>query len=90
MGQQRGMEREIEKAGDFRYMETQLRTKHEEILDVLMSAGTVSIHAQECFLIVLQDILERKRSEVELIAAIEAVMQDTSWFSDTVIESLPA
>jgi DNA-binding NarL/FixJ family response regulator len=36
----------------------------------------------------LQDITDRKRSEVELIAAIEAVMQDASWFSRTVIEKL--
>lgn len=84
----RELEREVEKTGDFRDMEMQFRTKREEILDVLLSAGTVSIHAQECVLIVLQDITERKRSEVELIAAIEAVMQDTSWFSHTVIEKL--
>lgn len=35
-----------------------------------------------------QDITERKRSEVELMGALEAVMQDTSWFSRTVIEKL--
>lgn len=84
----RELEREIEKAGDFRDMEMQLSTKREEVLDVVLSAGTVSIHGQECVLLVIQDITERKRSEVELIAAIEAVMQDTSWFSQTVIEKL--
>jgi len=36
----------------------------------------------------VQDITERKRSEVELMTAIETVMQDTSWFSRTVIEKL--
>ncbi len=84
----RELQREIEKAGDFRDMEMQLRSKQEEILDALLSAGTVSIQGQECVLVVIQDITERKRSEVELIAAIEAVMQDTSWFSHTVIEKL--
>ena len=39
---------------------------------------------------VLQDITERKRTEAELFAAIEAVMKDTSWFSRTVIEKLAA
>ena len=34
------------------------------------------------------DISERKRSEGELVAAIEAVMKDTTWFSQTVIEKL--
>lgn len=36
----------------------------------------------------IQDITERKRNEVELMEAIETVMQDTSWFSRTVIEKL--
>ncbi|WP_054312476.1 helix-turn-helix transcriptional regulator [Mesorhizobium sp. 1M-11] len=84
----RQVEREIERTGGFRDMEVQLRTKQDEILDCLLSAETVPIHGQECVLIVIQDITERKRSEVELIAAIEAVMQDTSWFSRTVIEKL--
>jgi len=34
------------------------------------------------------DISERKRSEADLVAAIEAVMKDTTWFSQTVIEKL--
>jgi DNA-binding NarL/FixJ family response regulator len=36
------------------------------------------------------DITERKRSEEELIEAIEAVMQDTSWLSRTIVEKLAA
>jgi len=84
----RQLEQEIETRGSFRNREIQLRTKDAEILDCLVSAETVSIHDQECVLIVIQDITERKRSEVELIVAIEAVMEDTSWFSRTVIEKL--
>lgn len=80
--------REIEKSGSLRDFEVQLRTREGDVLDCLISADTVSIHGQECVLTVIQDITERKRSEVELIAAIEAVMQDTSWFSRTVIEKL--
>ncbi|MCZ0737958.1 helix-turn-helix transcriptional regulator [Phreatobacter sp. AB_2022a] len=84
----RQIEKEIEKSGRFRNMELQFRTKHEEILDCLVSADTVIIHGEECVLTVIQDITERRRTEVELIAAIEAVMQDTSWFSRSVIEKL--
>ena len=32
---------------------------------------------------------ERKRSEAELVAAIEAAMADTKWFGRGVMESLP-
>ena len=36
----------------------------------------------------IQDIHERRHSELELIGAIEAVMKDTNWFSRTVVEKL--
>jgi PAS domain S-box-containing protein len=82
------LETMIEAQGNLRNCEIQLRTKEGALIDCLASAETVTIHGQPCVLGVLQDISERKRSEVELIAAIEAVMQNTSWFSRTVIEKL--
>lgn len=84
----RQIEKSIEKDGRFRNVELQFRTKHDEILDCLVSAETVIIHGEECVLTVIQDITERRRTEVELIAAIEAVMKDTSWFSHQIIEKL--
>ena len=86
------MRKQIEQAlaptGSVHAMEVQVRTKSGELLDCLLSAETATIHDQSCILSVLQDISERKRSEIELIEAINAVMQDTSWFSRTVIEKL--
>jgi PAS domain S-box-containing protein len=84
----RELEQQLEKTGSIRNFEIQLRTKEGDLIDCLVSAETVTIHGQACILSVLQDITERKRSEVELVAAIEAVMHDTSWFSQTVIEKL--
>lgn len=37
---------------------------------------------------VFQDITDRKRTETDLITAIEAVMQDASWFSRSIIDKL--
>ncbi|MBV7482449.1 PAS domain S-box protein [Bordetella sp. BOR01] len=71
-----------------RNIEMLLRDRDGGMLDCLASADLVDIQDQRCVLGVIQDITERKRSEVELIAAIETVMQDTSWFSRTVIEKL--
>lgn len=71
-----------------RNMDISVATKEQEHFSCLASAEAVTIHDQHCVLLVLQDITARKRSEVELIAAIETVMQDTSWFSRTVIEKL--
>jgi PAS domain S-box-containing protein len=81
-------EQELVKSGSVRNREIELRTKGGDEVDCLLSAETVTIQDQLCVLSVLQDITERKRSEVELISAIEAVMQDTSWFSRMVVEKL--
>uniref|UniRef100_UPI0023609185 helix-turn-helix transcriptional regulator n=1 Tax=Serratia marcescens TaxID=615 RepID=UPI0023609185 len=59
-----------------------------ELIDCVASADAVSIHNAPCYLLVLMDITERKRSELELVNAIEEVMQDASWFSQTLIEKL--
>ncbi len=78
----------LEGGHGLRSQELALRTRDGVLLDCLVSAETVVIQDQHCVLAVIQDITERKRSETELMAAIEAVMQDTSWFSQTVIEKL--
>lgn len=65
-----------------------LLTREGATIDCLLSAEPVTIQDEACVLCVVQDITERKRSEMDLLAAIEAVMKDTSWFSQTVMEKL--
>ncbi|NEI74865.1 PAS domain S-box protein [Rhizobium lusitanum] len=84
----RQLEHEVEKSRSLRNFELRLKVKNEAVLDCMLSAETVLIHGQECILTVIQDITDRKHSEIELITAIETVMHDTSWFSRTVIEKL--
>lgn len=74
--------------GALHNLELRVSRKGGGALDCLVSAETVSIHGAECYLLVLLDISERKRSEMELVTAIETVMQDASWFSQTLIEKL--
>jgi PAS domain S-box-containing protein len=81
---------ELTKSGSLRNLDVRLRTKDDGTLDCLMSAEAVSIHGQDCVLSVMQDITERRRTEMELMGAIEVVMKDTSWFSSKVIEKLAA
>lgn len=71
-----------------RAWELRARTADSQIIDCLLSAERMIVDNRPCVLIVLQDISERKRTEAELLNAIEAVMRDTSWFSRTVIEKL--
>ena len=87
---QRMLDAGLAKTGSIRGLELSVHTKDGALLDCLVSAETVTIHGQDCVLSVLQDITERRRSESELVAAIEAVMHDTSWFSSTVVEKMAA
>lgn len=84
----RKLEKLLEQTNSVRSYEIQLRSKDGALMDCLASAEAVNINDERCVLGVIQDITERKRSEVDLIAAIETVMHDTSWFSRTVIEKL--
>ena len=59
-----------------------------ECLTWLISATMVSIDEQDRVLLTLVDITERKRSEAELFAAIDTVMQDASWFTRTLVDKL--
>ncbi|WP_338485002.1 helix-turn-helix transcriptional regulator [Pseudomonas trivialis] len=78
----------LEKVGNLDGQELKVRKKGNEVIDCVVSADTVSIENVPCYLLVLMNITERKRSELELVAAIEEVMQDASWFSQTLIEKL--
>jgi PAS domain S-box-containing protein len=83
-------EEELEKFGCVRNFEGRLKTSDGTALDCLISAETVTMDGARCVLWAVQDISDRKRSERELVSAIEAVMADTSWFSRGVIEKLAA
>src|SRR4051812_4645667 len=68
----RDLEAFLKKSGSVRGFEIELRPKQGDALDGLVSAETVSINGQDCLLCVVQDITDRKRSEAELVEAIEA------------------
>lgn len=67
-----------------------MRTQDGSSIDGLLNAEIIDINGRRSALCVLQDITERKRSEAELITAIETVMSDTSWFSRTIVDKLAA
>ena len=78
----------LEKTGSLDRIDVRVRRKDAGLIDCTVSADTVNIQGTPCYLLVLMDITERKRTELELVAAIEEVMKDASWFSRTLIEKL--
>jgi PAS domain S-box-containing protein len=89
-GERRRFETELAKAGTIRDFEAHLRGKGGEEIECLVSAETIILSDRTCNLCCFQDITARKRSEEELVKAIEAVMADASWFSRGVVEKLAA
>ena len=79
---------DLRDSGHVRSLELRMRTKAGTFIDFLLSAETVTINDEPCVLTVMQDISSHKRSQQDLMTAIEAVMKDTSWFSQKIMEKL--
>lgn len=86
----REIEQKIAESGAFKGYEVQLKTRTNALVTCLTSAETVTINGQYCILAAFQDISERKRTELDLISAIEGAMQDSSWLSQKIMDRLAA
>ena len=84
----RRLDEQIEKMGGLGNADAKMRAFGGQLLDCLVSAATVDMAGDPCVLWVIQDITERRHSELELVTAIEAVMTDANWFSRNVVEKL--
>lgn len=82
------LQRTIRETGALAATDVRLRTNDGSPIECSLSASVIAIADAPSVLLVLQDITERKRSEGELVEAIEAVMTDASWFSRSVVEKL--
>ena len=86
----REIERRITESGSFRGYELKLKTRQHQLVTCLVSAETVTINDQYCILSAFQDISDRKRTELDLVAAIEGAMQDSTWLSRKIMDRLAA
>jgi PAS domain S-box-containing protein len=82
------LERQMKHTGHVRSVEIELRSKDGTCWDYLLSAELVEIQHERCMLSVMLDITERKQTETELLAAVQSVMQDTSWLGQKIVEKL--
>jgi PAS domain S-box-containing protein len=86
--EQRRFQAVLDKGGAVRGFEARLRSKDGAEITCLVSAEAVTLSGRTCILYAFQDITQRRRSEAELVAAIETVMADASWFSRSIVEKL--
>ncbi|KAB0682752.1 helix-turn-helix transcriptional regulator [Aureimonas leprariae] len=85
---QQHIQRAIKESGTLAATDVRLRASDGSPIECSLTAGAIAIGEAACVLLVFHDITERKRSEEELIEAIEAVMTDASWFSRSIVEKL--
>lgn len=88
VGTRRAMEKKLMDNTPLRGEVLRMKQKDGSMADCLVSAERVEINDQQCVIWSLQDVTERRRSEAELIEAIESVMTDTSWFSRSIVDRL--
>lgn len=81
-------EAEIERGGGLRNRDVRLLDAKNQPIDCLLSAERMVLRGERCTLWLFQDITARRSSELDLVNAIEAVMQDASWFSRSVMDKL--
>lgn len=87
-GQREGLEDEIRKNGGFRGHDVRVLSKDGTPVDCIASAEQIDFRKDECVLWLYQDITERRRTELELVEAIEAVMKDANWLSRSIMDKL--
>lgn len=75
---------------EFKDKEFRISTQSNTVCDVLISAAAIHIGEQRCVLTMFYDITSWKRTESELVEAVNLVMQDTNWFSSEVAKKLLA
>jgi len=82
------LELEMKQTGHVRSVEIELCSKDGTRCDYLLSAEMVEIHHEHCVLSVMLDITERKRTETELLEAVQSALKDTSWLGQKIVEKL--
>ena len=86
--QRQAMEADIARRGGVRTCDVRVLSEQREIIDCLVSAEAIDVRGERCILWLYQDVTSRRHSELELVAAIEAVMKDASWFSRSIMDKL--
>lgn len=83
-----GQLRRLVNTGSLRNVECELLAADGRAKDVLASFEVVELGGEECVVTMFVDVTDRKRTEEQLMTAIQEVMSDTQWFSRKVLEKL--
>jgi PAS domain S-box-containing protein len=85
---QAAAERDVAEQGSIRNRDGRLLSGDAHPIDCLISAETIAVGGEPYILWIFQNITERRRSELELVSAIEEVMKDANWLSQSIVNKL--
>lgn len=86
--QREAAECELTECGGFRNREARILPKDGGPIDCLVSSEAISVDGTPSLLWLYQDVTEQRRTQLELVDAIDAVMTDASWLSRSIIDKL--
>lgn len=78
----------IRNASYIKNLEIDARHSDGTLRHCLLCAETIAIQERHYILAALQDVTQQRRSDGDVIAAVESVMSDASWFSRAFVEKL--
>lgn len=81
-------ERQVLENGSVRDLDFRIRHADGSERDCRLAAERIVIDDADCILSIISDVTELKKTEVDLIEAIDAVMMDATWFSRKIVEKL--
>ncbi len=82
------VERQLHETGRVQSTEVRLHTNTGEALLCLLSSESVTILDERCVLTVIQNVTAQRRTEAQLQAAVEAVMQDAAWLGQKIVAKI--
>lgn len=89
-GGEKHIETALARHHGYRDLELKLCTLSGEQLNILASAETIAIGDQTCVLCMFHDVTSWKRTETDLVEAINLALEDPTWFSRSVATKVRA
>ena len=84
----RDAEHRLSTTGSLRDLDVQLAGSSGQTIDCLAAAERIDLRGEPCTVWMFQDVTKRRRGELELVQAIDAVLSDAGWLSRSIMDRL--
>ena len=82
------VEKFVRETGRVQAHQLRLRSRDGSVAAYRLSSETMSVVGEDCILTVIQNVDEDRRQQRQILAAVEAALQDTSWLGQKILEKI--